>query len=74
GPAQGLIANTHMGDDTSLSQILTGYDMVKNVSGKLGVPVAALAVDERFAQHFSGGTWDGVPVRVLKRFLPKGFW
>ncbi len=75
GPAHGLIANTHMGDDTELSQIIQGYEIVKKVSQKLEIPVDALAVDERFADAFPNGTWDhGVPVRVLKRFLPMGFW
>ena len=74
GPAHGLIANTHMGDDTTLSQILKGYDMVKNVSGKLGIPVRALSVDERFASEFPTGVWDNVPVRILRRYLSKGFW
>ncbi len=74
GPAHGLIANTHMGDDTTLEQILAGFNIVKNVSGKLGVPVAALSVDERFAHDFPEGTWDNVPVRFLQRYLPKGFW
>lgn len=74
GPAHGLIANTHMGEDTTLEQILSGFDMVKNVSGKLGVPVAALSVDETFAPHFPRGSWESVPVRILKRYLPKGFW
>lgn len=74
GPAHGLIANTHMGGDTTLEQILAGFDMVKSVSGKLGIPVAALSVDETFAPDFPQQSWEGVPVRLLKRFLPKGFW
>ena len=39
GPAHGLIANTHMGDDTELSQIIQGYEIVKKVSQKLEIPL-----------------------------------
>ncbi|MEE0776589.1 MAG: hypothetical protein U0M15_05995 [Bacillota bacterium] len=74
GPAHGLIANTHMGDDTELPQIIKGYEIVKEVSQILQIPIDALAVDQRFAKDFPDGTWDHVPVRVLERFLPKGFW
>lgn len=74
GPAHGLIANTHMGDDTTLEQILDGYRLVKNVSDELKIPVDALAVAEKFAKDFPKGTWDGVPVRLLERYLPMGFW
>ncbi|MEG2657886.1 MAG: hypothetical protein RSA04_00985 [Clostridiales bacterium] len=74
GPAQGLIANTHMGDDTTLDHIKNGYDIVNDVSKKLDIPVVALAIDEKFAKDFPRGTWDNVPVRTLKRYLPMGFW
>ena len=74
GPAQGLVANTHMGDDTTLAQILDGYRLVKDVSEEINLPVVALAVDERFAKDFPKGTWDNVPVRIMERYLPMGFW
>lgn len=74
GPAQGLIANTHMGDDTTLSQILDGYGLIKQVGEELNIPVDALAVEEKFAKEFPLGIWDTVPVRILERYLPMGFW
>lgn len=56
GPAHGLIANTHMGDDTELPQIIKGYEIVKEVSQILQIPIDALAVDQLLFQGFS--RWD----------------
>lgn len=74
GPADGLIANTHLAEKTTAAMMKDGYAMVKEAAEKVQLPVVAMSVDERFAGDFPGGVYDGVPVRILKRYLPLGFW
>lgn len=74
GPAHGFIANTHLGKDTTKELMLNGLAMVKEAAGRVNVPVVAMAVDERFRADFPGDTVEGVPLRILKRYLPMGFW
>lgn len=74
GPADGMIANTHLGDKTTVAMMKDGFAMVKEAAQRVQLPVVAMAVDERFADDFPEGIYEGVPVRILKRYLPLGFW
>lgn len=74
GPADGLIANTHLGDDTTVQLMTDGLAMVKEAAKRVNLPVIAFSVDERYKENFPAGSYDGVPVRILKRYLPLGFW
>lgn len=74
GPADGMIANTHLGEKTTVQMMKNGFSMVKTAAEQAGLPVVAMAVDERFADFFPGGAYQGVPVRILNRYLPLGFW
>lgn len=74
GPAQGFIANTHLGKDTTVPLMMAGLAMVQEAAKRANVPVVAMSVDERFRDDFPGDTVDGVPLRILSRYLPMGFW
>lgn len=74
GPADGMIANTHLGEKTTVPMMEEGFSMVKEAAEQVHLPVVAMAVDERFAGNFQDGVYQGVPVRILKRYLPLGFW
>ncbi|MGI5874494.1 MAG: hypothetical protein ACOX8R_07555 [Bacillota bacterium] len=75
GPADGFIANTHLGEkDTTAELMREGFAMVREAADRAGLPVVAMAVEERFRADFPDGIWEGVPVRFLRRYLPKGFW
>lgn len=74
GPADGLIANTHLGEKTTVELMIEGFEMVREAACQAHLPVVAFSVDERFQENFPEGSYDGVPVRVLKRYLPLGFW
>ena len=74
GPAHGFIANTHLGEQTTVPLMLNGLDMVMEAAEKTGLPVYAMAVDERFKEDFPEDTVKGVPLRFLRRYLPLGFW
>ena len=74
GPANGLIANTHLAEKTTVPMMKDGFALVKDAAKKVDLPVVAMAIDERFAPDFPNGAYDGVPVRLLTRYLPLGFW
>ena len=74
GPAHGFIANTHLGEQTTVPLMINGLDMVVEAAQKVGLPVYAMAVDERFKEDFPEDTVKGVPLRFLRRYLPLGFW
>jgi hypothetical protein len=70
----GLINNSHLGDDTDLDIIQRGVEIVSEVSSILGVPVAATSVDECFRDSFGSCDQRGNPVRFLHRYMPHAFW
>ena len=74
GPAHGFIANTHLGEQTTVPLMINGLDMVMEAAQKADLPVYAMAVDERFKEDFPEDTVKGVPLRFLRRYLPLGFW
>lgn len=69
----GFISNTHFGDETTKEDVIRGYNIVKEVGQKLGIPVRAIGVDRNIAADF-GLTYDNVDVWVYDRIMPKAFW
>jgi len=70
----GFISNTHLGDETTLEDIKRGYEILKEVSIKTSIPIAAISVDEKFKKEFSEDKYDNTPVRYLNRLMPKALW
>lgn len=69
----GFISNTHFGDETTKEDIIRGYNIVKQVSEKLNIPVRAIGVDRKLAAEFDL-TYDGVEVWVYDRIMPTALW
>lgn len=74
GWVNGLVNNTHMGDETTVEIIEKGAVVVTEAAKILGVPVVATAVDEKFKEHFINTDCMGNPVRFLYRYMPQSFW
>jgi hypothetical protein len=74
GRVDGLINNTHLGDDTDAATVQQGATVVSNAADQLGLPVIFTAVEEKLAPVI--GTIDirGNPVFVLRRYMPGAFW
>lgn len=66
-PVAGLISNTHLMDETSLEIILEGLESAHQTSQLLGVPVAAVAAAEVFADELR--TVIDEPVVGLRRIV-----
>lgn len=70
----GFVSNTHLGDETTLEDVKSGYEILKEVSKKTLIPIVAISVDEKFRNNFTDDKYDNKPVRYLTRLMPKALW
>ncbi|MEN6349234.1 MAG: hypothetical protein ABFD08_07540 [Syntrophomonas sp.] len=72
GRVDAIIANTHLGDETTIPLIMEGNREINMVARELNIPVDYMTVDERF----KGESWEDspVPVRFIKRYMPAAIW
>ncbi|NLO88775.1 MAG: hypothetical protein GX088_00345 [Clostridia bacterium] len=74
GKVDGLINNSHLGDETNEEIIKEGAYIVTEAALKLNVPVIATTVAREFA-HFVGDKDPmGNPVRILDLHMKKALW
>lgn len=69
----GFISNTHLGDETTKDDVIRGYNILKQVSQKLSIPIRAIGIDKSLAKEFSS-IYDNTDVWVYDRMMPKAFW
>ncbi|WP_338835572.1 hypothetical protein [Neomoorella thermoacetica] len=74
GRVDGLINNTHLGDETTAALVQEGAGVVTTAARELGIPVVATAVVEELAFFLGERDREGNPVRVLHRYMPRAFW
>lgn len=74
GRVDGLINNTHLGEDTTVELVQEGARVVTAAARALGLPVVATSVVRELAPLFGGRDVMGNPVRALERFMPRAFW
>lgn len=74
GPVDGLINNTHLGDETTPDTVQEGTRVISEVSSILGIPVVATAADQVVAKKIGPEDCMGHPVRPLVRYMPRTFW
>ncbi|MBT9167685.1 MAG: hypothetical protein DDT19_01025 [Syntrophomonadaceae bacterium] len=70
----GLVNNTHLGDETDLATIYHGVELGAAVAEVMGIPVIATAVEERFRAQLGRVDQRGNPLRYLKLFMGRAFW
>jgi len=73
-PVDGIINNSHLGDETDLEIIEAGAEIIAKAGVILGIPVIATTVDEKFINKLGKKDSQGNPIRYIKRFMPKAFW
>ena len=57
-----------------ISDIIRGYNKLKEVSKETGIPIVAIGADEKFLNEFPEGEYDDVPVWFYTRHMPKALW
>ncbi len=73
GRVDAIVANTHMGDDTTISIIKTGNAEIIKVAGELGIPVDFIVADEKFRALIKAEEF-AVPLKFIQRYMPAAMW
>ena len=74
GRVDGLINNSHLGDDTDVEIIQEGARAIAAAAKKLNLPVVRTTVDIRLAGQIGPVDEAGHPVSYLKRYMHRSFW
>lgn len=75
GPINGLINNSHLGEDTTVEFVQQGARIITQAAEILGLPVVATYLEKRWETELSSRTDTmGNPIRFLHRFMAKAFW
>ncbi|MFA7466875.1 MAG: hypothetical protein WCY82_01235 [Desulfotomaculaceae bacterium] len=70
----GIINNSHLGDDTDLEIVQEGVRVVGEAARVLGIPVVATTAVVEFADRIGLVDSAGNPVRKLVRYMPRTLW
>lgn len=73
GRVDAIIANTHLGDETTADFILEGNRVVMEAAREMGIPVLCMVVAEGLAGQVAAPNPE-VPVRIIKRYMPAAMW
>lgn len=73
GRVDAIVANTHLGSETTIKIIEEGNAEIMHVACELGIPVDFIAVDERFKDSIRVDV-SGIPVKYIHRFMPAAMW
>jgi hypothetical protein len=70
----GLINNSHLGEDTTIDIVLNGEKIVRKVGEMLGIPVVATTVEKTFRGKMPKVVDRNIPIRYLTRYMQNSFW
>ena len=70
----GIISNTHFGDETQAEDVLRGYEITRNAAEILNIPIRAVCAAENVYPGLESLVEKGISVWPLKRFMPKALW
>lgn len=73
-PITGLICNPHFNDETEISDILKGYQVVKKASMMLDIPIKSVNVLDKLHKEFIQTGFNETEVWVINRYMPKALW
>lgn len=74
GPIDGLVNNTHLGDETTPEVVQEGAKIINEASKILGIPVVVTTVDQEIAKQMGEKDCLGIPIRPITRYMPRTFW
>jgi len=74
GPVDGLINNTHLGEETTVELIQEGAVLVTAAARRVGCPVVATTAWRPYARQLGPVDRMGNPVWPIERFMSGAFW
>lgn len=72
GRVDAIVANTHMGDETTPEIISAGNEIIMEAAGVLQLPIIYVAMIEELKD--SNVNNFGLPVKYIKRYMPSAMW
>lgn len=73
GRIDGIIANTHLAEQTSLEIVKHGYDEILAVSRKINIPIKYVTVDITLKDQIKPDFFFH-PLKYIKRYMPQALW
>ncbi len=73
GRVDAIIANTHLGNDTTLDIIAKGNDEIIKAAVKLNIPVEYMAIDKGMYEKAANYSF-AAPVKFIERYMPAAIW
>lgn len=73
GRVDAIVANTHLGDETTVEVIKRGNEAIVAVARELGIPVDYMAVDKNMMEFIKQDEFE-VPVKFIDRYMPQALW
>lgn len=73
GRVDGIISNTHLGDETTVEVIEQGNNIIMEVAAAIDVPVYYVAIDKKLQTEGLENKFP-VPVKYIDRFMPDAIW
>ncbi len=74
GKIDGLINNTHLGDETNIEDIQKGAVIVSKAAEKLNLPVIYTAVVEGFQEKLGLKDICGNKIKYINRYMTHAYW
>ncbi len=72
--ADGLINNSHLGDNTTIDFVHQGLRVVEEAGRILNLPIIYTAMTEELAREGLKAGCDGAKVKTIKRYMPDAMW
>lgn len=73
GRVDAIVANTHLGNDTTIEIIKQGNNEILAVAQELNIPVDYMAVDENMRDSIKAEEFN-LPIRFIHRYMPQALW
>lgn len=73
GRVDGIIANTHLGDETTMEIMEAGNQLIIETAEKMQIPVEYIAMEDRF-QSSPRNKQNNLPVKFIHRYMPAAIW
>ncbi len=69
----GIVANTHLGDETTVNEAVSGNQMIVDIAKELGIPLQYVAIDISLRDEIEGLNLNW-PIKYITRQMPQAMW
>jgi hypothetical protein len=73
GRVDAIVANTHLGNDTTVDIIKQGNNEILAVAQELNIPVDYMVVDENMRDSIKAEEFN-LPIKFIHRYMPQALW